>query len=44
MLTEKTVAVTPEAQVKVEPEMPQLPFEDFKVKPEPGKVSFVQSH
>lgn len=30
-----TVAVTPEPQVKVELEMPQLPLEDFNVKPDP---------
>lgn len=36
---EKTVEVTPEAQVKVDPEIPQLPLDDFKVKPEPDAVA-----
>ena len=31
----KTVAVTPDAQVKVELEIPQGPFEDLRVNPEP---------
>jgi hypothetical protein len=31
----KTVAVTPDPQVKVELEIPHDPLEDFKVKPEP---------
>jgi len=35
-LTVKTVAVTPEPQVKVdELEIPQEPFDDFSVNPEP---------
>lgn len=37
----KTVAVTPEAQVKVELEIPQLPLEDVKVKPEPTQSQLV---
>jgi hypothetical protein len=35
----KTVAVTPEAQVNFELEMPQEPLDDFKVKPEPEAVA-----
>lgn len=31
----KTVDVTPDAQVNVEPEIPQGPLEDLSVKPEP---------
>lgn len=31
----KTVAVVPEAQVKVELTIPQVPLDDVKVKPEP---------
>lgn len=34
----KTVAVTPEAQVKLEPEIPQLPLLEVNVKPEPFLV------
>jgi hypothetical protein len=35
VLTVKTVAVTPDPQVKVELEIPQDPFDDFRVNPEP---------
>ena len=35
----KTVAVTPEAHVNFELEMPQEPLEDFKVKPEAEAVA-----
>ncbi len=35
VLTVKTVAATPEPQVKVELEMPQLPLEDLSVNPDP---------
>lgn len=35
LLAVKTVAVTPDAQVNVELEIPQGPLEDFNVKPEP---------
>jgi hypothetical protein len=35
VLTVKTVAVTPDPQVKVELEIPQDPFDDVKVNPEP---------
>jgi len=35
----KTVAVLPDAQLKVELATPQAPLEDFKVKPEPEAVA-----
>jgi hypothetical protein len=35
VLTVKTVAVTPDPQMKVELEIPQEPFDDFRVNPEP---------
>jgi hypothetical protein len=38
-LTVNTLAVTPEVHVNFELEMPQKPFEDFKVKPEPEAVA-----
>ncbi len=37
----KTVAVSPDAHVKVEPEIPQEPLEDAKVNPDPA-VLFVR--
>ena len=37
ILTVKTVAVTPDPQVKIEFEIPQEPLEDFRVNPEPAK-------
>lgn len=38
------MAVTPEAQVKVEDTIPQLPLEDFKVNPEPDAVAVMVAH
>jgi hypothetical protein len=32
------VAVIPDPQVKAESEIPQLPFDDFNVKPDPADV------
>ena len=37
-LTLNTVAVTPEAQVSVDPKTPQEPLEDAKVNPDPGSI------
>jgi len=37
--TVNTVAVTPLAQVKTPPEIPQLPLEDLRVKPLPDGVA-----
>ena len=39
LLAVKTVAVTPDAQVNIELEIPQGPLEDFNVKPEPVSTS-----
>ena len=39
--TVKTVAETPDPHVKVEPEIPQEPFDDFNVKPDPAKISWI---
>jgi hypothetical protein len=40
-----TVAVTPDPQVKVEVlEIPQEPFEDFNVKPEPSSCLCKHPH
>jgi hypothetical protein len=39
-----TVAVTPEAQVNVDPEIPQFPFDDFSVKPDPEAVAVIVAH
>lgn len=36
VLPVKTVAITPDPQLNVELEMPQLPFEEERVNPEPG--------
>jgi hypothetical protein len=41
LLAVKTVAVTPDAQVNVELEIPQGPLEDFNVKPEPGPSQYL---
>lgn len=38
-LAVKTVAVTPEPQVKTPPDRPQVPLDDFKVKPLPEAVA-----
>lgn len=38
-LTVNTVAVTSDAHVKLEPEIPQLPLLEVKVKPDPSHVS-----
>ena len=45
LLSVKTVAVIPDAQVNVELEIPQGPLEDFNVKPEPvsSELAFPKS-
>jgi hypothetical protein len=43
LLAVKTVAVTPDAQVNVELEIPHGPLEDFNVKPEPESTSISTS-
>lgn len=37
--TVKTVAVTPDAQLKAPLTIPQLPFDDFNMKPDPEAVA-----